>query len=83
VKVRGHFIEEGPMSVGSAESHPVREQVGSVGLSRRYDAAAGRFRRSEQFRAKSISSGRWHMRQGLSCGKRWSNSVSNCSSVRS
>ena len=41
VKVRGHSVKEGPVSVCLAESHPVHEQVGSVGLSHRYDAVVG------------------------------------------
>ena len=82
-EVRGHIIQEGSMAKGGAESHPIREEVGSVRLSCRNDAASGRFRSSEQVRAESIPGARWHMRQGLACGKWQLKRVRIWSSVRS
>ena len=64
-EAQGHIVQEGSVAKGSAESHPIREEVGSVGLSCRNDAVSGRFRSSDQVRAKSIPGTRWHMRQGL------------------
>ena len=60
-----HILQEGSVAKGGTESHPIREVVGSVRLSCRNDAASGRFRSSDQVRAKSIPGARWHMHQGL------------------
>ena len=59
----GHIIKERSMTMGGTESHPIREQIGLVGLCCRHDATSGRFHCSEQFRAKNISGVRWHMHQ--------------------
>ena len=82
-EVWGHIVQEGSMAKGSAESHPIREEVGSVGLSCRNNAASGRFCSSEQVRAESILGARWHMHQGLACGKQQLKSVRICLLVRS
>ena len=74
----GDVGEEGIVVEVGAESHPSREETGSVGLSGRHDAASGRFRRRrhEELRAECIAVGSGHMRQGLSCGKVVSNNIS-------
>ena len=81
VEVWGHIVQEGSMAEGSAESHPICKEVGLVRLSCRNDTASGRFHSSNQVRAKSISGARWHMCQGLACGKWQLKSVSSWSSV--
>ena len=83
VAIWGHIIKEGSVAKGSAESHPIREEIGLVRLSCRNNATSGRFHSSDQFRAESISGARWHMHQGLSCGYQELKSVSSCSSVSS
>ena len=69
-EVGGHVGEEGVMTEVGAESHPRGEETGAVGLSCRHDAVSGRLRRRHEFRAECIATGRGHIRQGLSCGKR-------------
>ena len=81
VEVWGHIIKERSGAECGTESHPIREEIGMIRLSGRNDTALGRFHSSDQFRAKSISGARWHMRQGLSCGKWELNSVRSWSSV--
>jgi hypothetical protein len=76
----GDVVEEGSVSQVGAESHPSREESGSVGLCCRHDATLGRFRRRHEFRAECMAVGSWHMRQGLSCGNLVLNRVSNWSS---
>ena len=66
VQAWGHIVKERSVAMGGTESHPIREQIGLVGLCYRNDARLGRFHCSKQFRAKSISGVRWHMHQGLS-----------------
>ena len=80
-EVWGHIIEEGSVAECGTESHPIHKEIGSVQLSCRNNAALGHFHSSNQFRAKSISGARWHMCQGLSCGKWELKSVSSWSSV--
>ena len=62
-EVWGHVIKEGSMADSSTESHPIREEIGSVRLSCRNNATSGRFHSSNQFRAESISGTGWHMHQ--------------------
>ena len=85
VKLEGKrdIREDGVMTEAMAVSHPVVEDSGSVGLSGRHDATSGRFRHSEEFRAKSISVLSWDICQGLVGGYSESNSVSKSLSVRS
>ena len=79
VEVWCHVIQEGSMAEGSAESHSICEEVGSVRLSCRNNAALGHFHSSNQVRAESIPGARWHMCQGLACGKWQLKSVSSWS----
>ena len=83
VEVWGYVIEEGSMAECGTESHPIRKEIGLVRLSCRNNAVSGCFCSSDQFRAESISGARWHMHQGLSCGKWELKSVSSWSSVSS
>ena len=80
-EVWGHVIKKRSVAECGAESHPIHEEIGTVQLSFRNDTALGHFHSSNQFRAKSISGARWHMHQGLSCGKQELNSVRSWSSV--
>ena len=77
----GDIVKEGSVAQVGTESHPSREERGSVGLCGRHDATSGRFRRRHEFRAECIAVGSWYMRQGCSCGYLVLNRVSKSSSL--
>ena len=57
--------------------------MGSVGLGCSHNPVLGCLHHREEVRAKSIMARKWHICQGMSCGKQSLKRVSSCKSVRS
>ena len=75
--------KEWMLGEGGSESHPRVEKVGMPDSDHSHDAVVGRLHYREEFRAKSIMDCKWHMCQGMSCGKQVLKRVKRCISNRS
>ena len=77
------LAEVGIMGEGGSEGHPGVKEIGAPNPGSSHDAVVGHLCCREQFRAKSITGGNRHMRQGMSCEKQVLKSVRICESERS